>query len=86
MGKHKYTRRNLKRYYNNYRPNNESTKRTAEDDGPSKKQKLVNSEDPATTAVAYAGSVCKAENEAQNALNESHVELSEHEACSPTDT
>ncbi|CAG8740795.1 6798_t:CDS:2, partial [Racocetra fulgida] len=42
--------------------------------------------DLATSAVAYTGSICKAENESQNAMNESHVELSEHEACSPTDT
>ncbi|CAG8789647.1 891_t:CDS:2, partial [Racocetra fulgida] len=38
----------------------------------------VNPEDLAASAAAYARSICKAENEFQNALNESHVELSEH--------
>ncbi|CAG8763812.1 6930_t:CDS:2, partial [Racocetra persica] len=51
-------------------------KRTAEDDTPPKKQKL----DPTASAAA---SISKADNEIQNALNESNLELSEHEA---TDT
>ncbi|CAG8464672.1 21831_t:CDS:2 [Dentiscutata erythropus] len=38
----------------------------------------VNSEDLAASAAAYSKSICKAENEFQNALNESYVELSEN--------